>query len=92
MFLTSNDSLLDFCQAYTTELEEEVAKLKEENQVLRKRQVCLYIHFLLPVCCVHLHPYFACIFLLQKLRCGNNHQLHFIAGGNSRDAEKSGTL
>ncbi|XP_057469200.1 bZIP transcription factor TRAB1-like [Actinidia eriantha] len=26
-------------QAYTTELEEEVAKLKEENQVLRKRQV-----------------------------------------------------
>ncbi|KAI8549921.1 hypothetical protein RHMOL_Rhmol06G0062700 [Rhododendron molle] len=33
-----NGSLLDFCQAYTTELEAEVAKLKEENEELRKRQ------------------------------------------------------
>lgn len=38
-----NGSLLDFCQAYTTELEAEVAKLKEENEELRKRQACLDI-------------------------------------------------
>lgn len=38
-----NGSLLDFCQAYTTELEAEVAKLKEENEELRKRQARLDI-------------------------------------------------
>lgn len=37
-------SVMEKCQAYTMELEAEVAKLKEENQELRKKQVqsCLY--------------------------------------------------
>lgn len=35
-------SLVSFLQAYTMELEAEVAKLKEENEELRKKQVIFY--------------------------------------------------
>lgn len=35
-------SFLCFCQAYTMELEAEVAKLKEENKELQRKQVLLF--------------------------------------------------
>ena len=37
------DIFLGFFQAYTMELEAEVAKLKEENEELRKKQVLLVV-------------------------------------------------
>lgn len=39
-------SLVGFLQAYTMELEAEVAKLKEDNEELRKKQVLSYRLFL----------------------------------------------
>lgn len=43
-----NGAIFGNFQAYTMELEAEVAKLKEENQELRKKQV-QFTHSLLPL-------------------------------------------
>lgn len=58
LYMLFLSSLLELCQAYTMELEAEVAKLKEENQKLRKKQVyyvilhmCKRTHTISNGCC-----------------------------------------